>query len=237
MVNITVSEKNENNRYVAYVYGSLYSHLEACGAKAELSFDADRTNLNITADKRFDPYIRRFVEEKLAEVIAVGYKYTMFKKQVRPAGLGAEDLEILLAALIAADFREDKNYIFTRIKEMKVYSVDGFYAFRLKMLREKWQSVINCVPGYFTEDRLAAFMGYLLKDDCGEKIFIRDAEIYDNHYNKLRRASLIEGGISDMNTVREIILSCAGEIECVTALPARQENFLRRYYSGRISFL
>ena len=39
-----------------------------------------------------------------------------------------------------------------------------------------------------------------------------------------------------MNTLREIVLSGAGKVECLTAPGTRLENFLRRYYAGRAVF-
>ena len=47
---------------------------------------------------------------------------------------------------------------------------------------------------------------------------------------------LIEDGKPELNTLREIVLACAGSIECLGALSLRQEHFLRTYYAGRVGF-
>lgn len=233
---IIISERENNARFIAYVYASLRPLAEACGAKASLAFESERTSLILEADKKYEPYLRRFTEEKISEVIAVGYKYEMFSRALNPSGIGREDAEILLAALISADFLDDRRYVFTKLKGMTEYTVDGFFRFRLTALKKKWENVIDCVPPFFTKEKLAAFMSYLLREDEGEKVFIRGAEVFDKHYRKLRRASLIEEGVSEMNGIREIILSGAGEVECVSAPPPAQENFLRRYFAGKVSF-
>lgn len=231
-----ISEKESNARYIAYIYASLRPIIDACGGKTFFSFESDRVALVVESENKYESYLRRLAEEKIAEVVCVGYKYEAFRKALMPAGIGKEDREILLAALISADFADDRRYVFSRLKGSTQYTVDGFFAFRLAPLRKKWESVIECVPTYFTQEKLAAFMSYLLREDAGEKVFVRGEEVFDKHYHKLRRASLIEEGVSGMNGVREIILSGAGEVECVSAPPPVQENFLKRYYAGRVSF-
>ena len=233
---IVLSEKEENARYIAYIFTSLQPVYEACGAKTSLVFGGGRIALKVCAGDRYGPYLRKFTEEKVAEVISVGYKYDVFSRALHTAGLGAGEREILLAALISADFADDRRYIFSRLRGMKTYTVDGFYLFRLGALKRKWEEVTACVPAVFTGEKLAAFMGYLLREETGEKVFVRGSELYDGRYRKLRRATLIEEGVSEMNAVREIILSGAGEVECVGAPTPCQENFLRRYFAGKVSF-
>lgn len=233
---IVISEKENNARYIAYVFTSLQSLLEACGAKSAFSFDGDRIFLKIAAEEKYETYLRRFAEEKIAEVIAVGYKYEYFRRTLSPAGLRGGEREILLAALISADFADDKRYAFARLRGAKIYTVDGFFAFRLSSLAEKWRGVAECVPAYFTSEKLAAFMGYIMREDAGGKVIVRGAEIFDGKYHKLRRATLIEEGVSDMNGIREIILSGAQEVECVGSPSPGQEDFLKKYFAGRVRF-
>ena len=234
---IVISEKENNARYIAYVFTSLQPLLEACGAKSAFSFDGDRIFLKIAAEEKYETYLRRFAEEKIAEVIAVGYKYEYFRRTLSPAGLRGGEREILLAALISADFADDKRYVFARLRGASVYSVDGFFAFRLGALLRKWKGIVGCVPPYFTREKLSAFMRYLLREDAGEKVIVRGADIFDGKYHKLRRATLIEEGATDMNAIREIILSGAGEVECVGVPPPGQEKFLRDYFAGKVSFM
>lgn len=236
MIEILVSEKNGNDRFIAYIYGALLSLLDVCGARAELSVDSERTAVTIHAQTVFEKKIRTCITERIAEVISVGYKYRFFREKIKTVGLSSEDNEILLAALISADLKEDRRYIALRLQEVTNYSIDGFYSFRLGLLRKKWQNVAECVPDYFTKERLRAFMSYLIRGEGNGKIFIRNAEIYDEKYRKLHRAALIDGGGTELTPLREIILSGAGEIECVTALSAKQEEFLKKYYAGKVSF-
>ena len=75
MVKITVSESNSKNLNVAYIYNSMTRYLSICGADADITFDDSRTNLVMTAENRFHSYLRKFTEERVAESVAIGYKY------------------------------------------------------------------------------------------------------------------------------------------------------------------
>lgn len=234
MEKLTVSERESNCRYIAYVAGILSG--KGTGTEsAEIGFEDGRVTLSVAAESETYSELKKQAEEKIAEVIGVGYKYDYLSRAIRPAGLSAEDREILIAAIIAADFAEDTRYIVARLRDIQVHTIDGFFAFRLQSLREKWKNVAACVPHIFDKKQLAEFMDYLL-GGSRRKIFLKGSDVYDCRCCRLHRAVLIEGGKSEMNTFREIVLSGAGKIECLSQLSAAQENFLRRYYAGRVGF-
>ena len=226
---LTVTEADANCRYIAYIAAALAKG----GAAAQTGSDGARARPAAGGAAA----LVRAAEEKMADILCIGYKYAALRPLVRPAGLGGEDREILLAAVIAADLAEDRRCVLTRLRRAAAgeYTLDGFYRFRLADLREKWRGVAACVPGVFTRSRLADFMEYLLGAGRG-KVFLKGDAVFDARCRRLRRSSLIEGGPSEMNTLREIVLSGAGKVECLTAPGTRLENFLRRYYAGRAVF-
>ena len=120
--------------------------------KNSLSEIADKTSSSVTfttCDKRcrivyetseyYADIVRAEAADRIAEVIAVGYKYDYFKKTIKVAGLNDTEREILLASLIAADLTEDKKYAFDRIKPLSEINIDGAFNFRLKPLVKKWR--------------------------------------------------------------------------------------------------
>lgn len=234
MENLTVSDKESNCRYIAYVAGVLAAASSGAAA-ADIRFADGRVCFSVNAEQDKLAELRKRAEEKIADVICVGYKYEFLSRLIRPAGLSAEDREILVAAIIAADFADDRRYVLSGLKKIEVHTIDGFYNFRLRALTEKWRGVAQCVPLYFDKERLAEFMEFLLGGNKG-KVFLKGPDVYDCRCRRLHRAALIEGGKSEMNTLREIVLSGAGKVECLTAPSLRQENFLRRYYAGRVGF-
>ena len=233
MEKLILSEKQSNCRYIAYAAGALAK--AADGLSTEIRFSSGRVGLVLSARQAEMPALKKIAAEKIAEIVCVGYKYDFFRPLVRPAGLCEEDREVLLAAIIAADLAEDESYVRARLEGIEEHSLDGFYAFRLRGLREKWRSIAACVPSFFSESELGGFMAYLLSGSRG-KVFLQAGRVYDGRCRRLRRANLIDGGAAELRTLREIVLSGAGKVECLTAPTPRQEKFLRRYYAGRVAF-
>ena len=230
---LSFSERETNCRYIAYLASALVSAFR--GISAEVAFDGGRVRLTLRAKEEDKARLHALGAEKVAEVLCIGYKYNLLSSLVHPAGLSGEEREILLAAIISADFAEDRKYVCARLSGVTEHSVDGFYLFRLRRLQEKWRSVAACVPPSFTRAQLHDFMEYLL-GGCRGKVFLKGQEVYDSRCRRLRRAQLIDGGRSEINTRREIILSGAGKVECLSALSAGQEDFLKKYYAGRVGF-
>ena len=236
MVKITVSERNSQNLNVAYIYNSMTRYLNICGADADITFDYARTNLVMTAENRFQSYLRKYTEEHICEAVAIGYKYSLFQKHIHPVGLSDLDREVLLCALVSADFEADTNYIADRLQNIQVYSIDGFYNFRLKALKEKWQGIIDCIPQCFTERDLQDFLEYIFEERDGGLVHFKDGEFFDEDCIRLKRAALLEGGLEKYSLVRELLLSGANEIECMTTPPPELCEVIKRYYVDRVTF-
>ncbi len=231
MEHLIVTERDLNCQYIAYIAAAMANR-----SGAEIGFFDGRVRLSICMSASEGASARRILEGKIAEVLCIGYKYSALQRWIHPAGLNEEDREILIAAIISADFMEDKRYVLTRLQEQEEYTIDGIFHFRLHELQEKWKGVAACVPSVFTRGQLIDFMEFLLGTGRG-KVFLKGEEVYDSRCRRLRRSSLIEGGRSEMNTIREIVLSGACKVECLSLPSARQEHFLRRYYAGRVGFL
>ena len=235
MESLLVTENDTHCRYIAY--------LAACCAQgkprsvaASVSVSGGRIGYALRGDPAKLARYASLLTDKIAEIICVGYKYEQLSAAVMPAGLDRDQREILLAAIIAADLSDDLRYVRRRLSEERgEHCIDGFFRFRLRALSEKWDAVAACVPPVFTADRLAEFMQYVLGGGRG-RVFVKGGEVFDSRCRRLRRAALIEDGKPELNTLREIVLACAGSIECLGALSLRQEHFLRTYYAGRVGF-
>ena len=227
---INVSDKADHCRYISYVAGALTSLKNGV---ARVGFEGDRILFSMEAESE-EAALRRVAEEKIADVLCIGYKYEALS-QVRPAGLDASDREILLSAVIAADFLQDKKYILQRLSGIRQHCIDGFYEFRMRELRDKWQEVAACIPRSFTREQLCAFLEYL-HSSSKRRIFLKGGEVYDARCRRLRYASLLAEGRDEKTVLREIVLSGAGKVECLGALSPAQERFLKLYYAGRVAF-
>lgn len=232
MEKMILSEKSENCRYLSYAASALAA-IPECSLC--VSADADRVSISADVQGRAVREVRRILHEKIVEIICVGYKYGELRSSVRVNGLTEGERELLLTALLAADFNEDARYVRERLQGIERHSVDGFYKFRLSRLREKWLDVSACVPQRISSLQLKDFMRYLLSGGKG-KVFLRGGEVYDSHCRRLRRSVLMGETSADMRPLQEIVISGADCVECIGTLRPEQESVLRRYYVGDVYF-
>lgn len=233
MTSIVISEniKNQNNLfYIQSSIGELLSHAN-CSIKA--SNINGRTMLLFNCPECYSDIIRTEIADKVAEILAIKYKYEYFKKQVPACGLSAIDREILLTSLIAADLDDDKKYAFDRVKQYYNICVDGIYNFRLGALKNKWEDIACCIPSCFMNTQLKDFIYYLLENKK-KRVYVDDGLVYDCHFRQLKRSMLLDG--ESLKIIREILLSNCGEVELKGQIPKEDEYYLKEYYNDKIYF-
>ena len=97
-----------------------------------------------------------------------------------------------MASLIAADLDEDKRYTFEKIKNFEDIAVDGIFNFRLQPLKKKWKEVAECIPTCFLREQLKEFISYLVENKR-KRVYVDQGKVYDSHYRRLKRSSLLDG--------------------------------------------
>ena len=194
--------------------------------------DSERCFYTATVTDANAELFRRSLEDKIADVIAVNYKYEYFKRFIRPSGLTAVEYDLLLSALIAADIEEDKRYVLSRLSAP--YAIDGSFLFLMKPLKKKWKEVVGYVPSYFNERELKDFIAYIVGEKRGRRVYVAHGGVFDGHYNKLFRSSLAGGG--DIRTVKEVLLSSSGEVELDCKLKEVEEYYLKEFFGDKIFF-
>ena len=71
---LTVSDSLFRVKYIEYIKDSLLSVVRGLGGSAQTAERDERAELDITLPEDCVPYFRASIEEKIGEVIAVGYK-------------------------------------------------------------------------------------------------------------------------------------------------------------------
>lgn len=233
MTKLNVSENNFNKQNLLYLQGALaelFAHTE-CNVKENL--DGKRAVLSINFPEYYSDIIKMEIKDKISEVVAIKYKYEFFKSSIKVMGLSKNEYEILMASLIAADLEEDKKYCFERLNSLDEIAVDGVYNFRLQLLRKKWSDIVSYIPPCFVNSQLKDFITFLLENKK-KKVYIDDGKVYDSHYRRLKRVSLLDG--EQLKIVREVLLSNCGSIEINGNIPKDDEFYLKEYYGDKINF-
>ena len=233
MTSITITERDYNQDNLLYIQasiGELLSHADC----SVYQYNSDgRANLKVNCPECYLDIIKTELCDKVAEIIAIKYKYEYFKKSVLVSGLSNLEKEILLTSLIAADLDDDKKYAFDRAKKYTDIAIDGIYNFILQPLKKKWKDIVECIPSCFMNSQLKDFIYYLLENKK-KRVYIDNGKVYDSHYRRLKRSSLLDG--EGIKIIREVLLSNCGEVELSGSIPKDDEFYLKEFYNDKIYF-
>ncbi len=224
---VVVSDGSARSSYITYLYNAVLGEIVSSGGSGELVFGEERTAFRMRIQKDLAISV---VKDRLAEVLGIGYKYAFLKEKLH-ACLSKRETKLLIAALIAADYEGDRAYIRGKMGDIKEFAVDGFYAFRLASLREKWTRIVEYIPESFSSQDLKKFCEFLV-GESKNKIYLKGHAVFGENFAPLRRSRLT--GEEDVET--EIMLSDAGFIYCLGEVEDELGDFLQKYYAERAIF-
>ena len=209
---------------VAYLYNGLTSALKE--GRTELDFSKDRAKCRIFAPER----AAGVIFERMAEIIAVGYKYRFLDECVRVC-MPKKERGLLLSSLIAADLEADRAYILPRLVSEKEYCLDALFLFRMGELREKWGRIAAYIPETFSARDLWNFSNFLVHVSRRTD-YRKGAAVFGEDFSPLRLSRLT----GEESVEREIMLADAGYIKCVGKISDTTGDFLQKYYPERVAF-
>ena len=227
MEEITVSDTREHGAFVTYLYNAVMGEVMRTGGRGELLFSEGRTAARFRLG-RGSAAVR--ISDKLAEIVGVGYKYSFLQKNLK-ACLARRERRLLCAALIAADYEGDLRFIRDKLVLTDEVCIDGFYAFRLGSLQEKWVRILEYIPVAFSAADLKQFCEFLV-GESRHKIYVKGRAVYGENFAPLRRSRLT--GEEDVET--EIMLADAGFVYCLGEVEESVGKFLQKYYAERAIF-
>ncbi len=236
MSSLYISECSENTTNIIYLkegISDVFVNLNI----AKIYADKHRTVGIFNFDDDIYERAKDLIRDKIADVICVAYKYSLFEDKINLRGLSTLHKEFLLSSLISADIEDDKRYIKAKLSfENNYCAIDGFYTFKIKPLIKKWHEITEYIPGYFSERELKEFITFLIKEKRGKKVYIENDKVYDKKYNLLKRSDLIPNA-NGFKLFKEILLSGAGEIFLKGDLPIKEAEYLKEYFDGKISYI
>lgn len=229
-----VSEAGGDCSHIAYLYHSLLASFQKETFSSKLTLLRERLRLEICFPESLEERVRKTLALSAAEIFGIGYKYDFLKKNLRRGRLTRGERELLLTALVAADFPDEKGYLLKRVSFEKELCLDGIYRFRLQELKEKWAEILSLLPNDYLEEEFERFICFLLEGD-ESKIYVKGDEVYNENYLKQRRSGLISS-YPELSFFREVMLSGAGKV-CFLTPPKKEAcAFLKKYYAGRFFY-
>ena len=228
---ITITQNGFDRRYMSYLYAKVRERFSFLPAVCEITSQGDTAEIEFKTERAYSPYVRKFAEENMADVIAIGYKYAYFDKKLKLPLLTSEQKRLLCLALVSADLKEDRAYALRKLRGIKNYSLDGVYHFRLRELTRRWKEVADYVPMDMSEISLDGFVDFLAEE--GEnKLFVKENKVYDAEYRPLTKSALT----GEESAVAEILLANAGRVYCFGDTDEKTKAFLEKYYKEKVVF-
>ncbi|MBQ7924588.1 MAG: hypothetical protein IJ329_04720 [Clostridia bacterium] len=231
MEEITITQNGFDGRYMSYLYGRVRERFSFLPASCDLVSDGEHAELAFKTERAYCPYVRRFAEENIADIIAIGYKYAFFEKRLTLPLLDEKQKRLLITALVAADYKEDKAYARKRFVGFERYSLDGVFHFRLQDLQKRWEGIVEYVPTDMSAASLDGFLEFLTEDGEG-KLYLKNGKVYDEEYRPLSRSFLT----GKETAVGEIVLGGAERVYCFGETDRETAAFLRKYYGNKATF-
>lgn len=226
-----ITQNGYDGLYMSYLYGKVRERFSFLPATCGIHRDGDTTEIDFQTEREYCPYVRKFAEENMADVIAVGYKYAYFEKRLHLPLLSAMQKRLLITALVAADYKDDKAYVLRKLRGNQQYCLDGVFHFRLQQLKKRWDGILEYVPADMGEVSLNGFVEFLTEDGEG-KLFLKGGKAYGEDYRPLSR-SLLTGVESPIG---EILLGGARQIYCFGEVDGDTKTFLKKYYGANAVF-
>ncbi len=231
MEEITITQNGYDGLYMSYLYKKVKERFSFLPASCDMEREGTRSEIAFKTEREYCPYVRKYTEEHIADVLAVGYKYAFFEKRLPLLALPPLERRTLLTALVAADYKEDRMFIARRIRGIGQYCIDGLFHFRLRDIQRRWEEIISYVPTDMGRTAMEDFLEFSAEDGEG-KVFLKDGKVYDEEY-RLQTKSLLTGVQSPIG---EILLSGAERVYCFGAADKATEAFLKKYYREKAVF-
>ena len=231
MEEITITQNGFDWLYMSYLYGKVRERFSFLPATCHIQREGERTAIQFQTEREYCPYVRRYTEENIADVISVGYKYAYFEGRLIVPLLTKLQKRLLITALVAADYKEDRAFVIRRLRGNEQYCLDGVFHFRLGDLKKRWDGIIDYIPTDMSANSLDGFVEFLVEDGEG-KLYVKDGKVYGEDYRPLSR-SLLTGVES---CVGEILLSGAEQVYCFGKAEAETTSFLKKYYGEKAVF-
>ena len=228
---ITITQNGFDGLFMSYLFTKVRDRFSFLPAVCDMVRQGECTEIAFKTEKEYCPYVRKYAEEHIADVISIGYTYDFFEKRLALPMLSKQQKRLLLTAIVSADYPEDRAFVSRKIRGSARYCLDGFFHFRLRELVKRWEGIAEYVPANMSETGMDDFLSFLAEDGEG-KLFVKNGKVYDEEYRPLRK-SLLTGVESPIG---EILLGGAERVYCFGEVETDIRLFLQKYYAEKAVF-
>ena len=234
MEKITVTEnirKDRKDLHIPYLYKKIKEKFDFVSSECTIEKQGGDSCFIFEGEEGFCPHLRKYACEHISDILSIGYKYEYFNKRLFLPLLDEKERNLLVTALVAADYPEDRRYVCRRLDGMLNCSLDGVFAFRLSELKGRWQEIIDYIPADFGKYSLEGFLDYVIGDSEG-KAYLKDGKVYDENYRLLDKSELI----GERSVIADLLLAGVNFVYCFGEIDEDTKLFLKKYYKEKVVF-
>lgn len=128
--------------YIDFLYEGLKEEIKKSNGIVFCATNDDRIFISLACEDCFAVKVRSVIYDLLAEIYAFGFKHFYLEKHLF---IYKENLllKTLINAMTIFDSENDKKIIKKYLFNQEIGAIDGFFNFRMKKLKEKWNEIID----------------------------------------------------------------------------------------------
>ena len=128
--------------YIDFLYDGLKEKIKMANGIVFCGMNGNRIFVSIACEDCFAVEIKSEIYELLAEIYAFGFKHFYLKKNLY---IYKDDLllKTLVNTMTIFDSENDKKLVKKCLFNQDVGAIDGFFYFRMKKVKEKWDEIID----------------------------------------------------------------------------------------------
>lgn len=128
--------------YIDFLYNGLKEKIKKANGIVFCGLNNDRVFVSVACEDCFAVEIKSEIYDLLAEIYAFGFKRFYLKKNLN---IYKENLltQMLINTMTIFDSENDKKLIKKYLFNQEIGAIDGFFNFRMKKLKEKWDEIID----------------------------------------------------------------------------------------------
>ena len=166
MYELSLNVDKKDGHFLDYLARQLDRPLAQARGVSALEEIDDRPFFSLACYDESAGQMSALVKDLLADILSIGYKNKYLSKKLN---MGSEDLlsRTLINTMCIFDNSYDKTAIKRNLENIRNFSLDGFYNFRLGDVKKKWDEIVVLSNSYDTVindyDTMRDFLMFLLE--------------------------------------------------------------------------
>lgn len=142
MFEVSFNVDLKEREYIDFLYNGLKEKIKETNGIVFCGLNNDRIFVSIACEDCFAVDIKSEIYDLLSEIYAFGFKHFYLKKKLK---IHKDNLltQTLVNTMTIFDSENDKKLIKKYLFNQEIGAIDGFFNFRMKKLKQKWDEIID----------------------------------------------------------------------------------------------